>query len=321
MCSQESKCVGGGANVTKIGLGTVQLGLPYGNNSHVSVMSESAAHAILQLAIESGRQFFDTAQSYGESEARIGSFNLFQRCPSAEVSTKIPTVDRGLWQDSNRYLAFLKESVHQSCNRLRTRKLGLLQFHQCDLEFLSAPSVRTAMSCLMDMGFCEAIGVSVYDPEQALMAMDIPAVSALQVPASIVDTRFFRKDLLAFYKHRKMRILTRSNFMQGVLLDTAPLPVVPMKNVLANLRKQFLDSLNGAPPLDVCLNFILVDAAAHIDVAIIGVESVESLRANLASANRAVNSSFDIDQGKLETVRQYAEEMNLLNPALWLVAK
>jgi aryl-alcohol dehydrogenase-like predicted oxidoreductase len=68
-----------------IGLGTVQLGLPYGNKSNSDLMPESGAFSILSFAVERGIDFYDTAIAYGESESRIGSFKFRNKYP-AEIS-------------------------------------------------------------------------------------------------------------------------------------------------------------------------------------------------------------------------------------------
>jgi aryl-alcohol dehydrogenase-like predicted oxidoreductase len=303
--------------MTTLGLGTVQLGIPYGNNAQGGLMSINEAHNILQFAIDSGMSFFDTAQAYGESEARIGSFKLTAKAPTLEISTKLPRVEKDIWCDKDRYLNFVRNACQMSRRLLGVEELGLLQFHQCDEDFLSSPSVRSAMTDMLDAKICKAIGISVYEPSQAEVALDIEAVSALQIPASIIDTRFFEAELLAIFSKRKTRILTRSVFMQGVLLAGVNLPPVRKKAELEHLRGLFLESLNGTSAIKACLRYILTEMRDVVDTAIIGVDSIASLKDNILAAKEAKATPSFVDEKKLRQARIFATENKLLNPALW----
>jgi aryl-alcohol dehydrogenase-like predicted oxidoreductase len=55
----------------KLGLGTVQFGLPYGvsNNNGQTPLDE--AQRIVEFARSSGISLLDTAMAYGDSEARL----------------------------------------------------------------------------------------------------------------------------------------------------------------------------------------------------------------------------------------------------------
>jgi aryl-alcohol dehydrogenase-like predicted oxidoreductase len=306
--------------MTELGLGTVQLGVPYGNNASGSLMPVDEAYRILNFAIAAGIRFFDTAQAYGDSESRLGSFDLMRKSPKAEVSTKLPRVERDIWSDKDRYLKFVREACLSSCSKLGVKKLGLLQFHQCDEEFLTSATVQSVMNDMIAEGLCESIGISVYEPAQGLAALEIKAVSALQVPANVIDTRFLAPSLLSKYKHRRTRVLVRSIFMQGVLLSGVALPPVRKKNDLNQLRQLFLESLNGAEAIHACFKFVLTQGPRVIDTAIIGVDSLESLKANIQAAREALEMPEVLDREKLEDARQFALQHNLLNPALWNVA-
>ena len=307
--------------MTSLGLGTVQLGLPYGNNAHGSLMPIYEAHHILSFALESGIRFFDTAQAYGESESRLGSFQLTTKSQAAEISTKVPKVNREIWSDKDRYLRFIRESCQLSRVKLGVRKLGLLQFHQCDEDFLSAPTIHSVMNEMISEGLCDSIGISVYEPAQALAALEIKAVSALQVPANVIDTRFLTPSMLNTYKNCRTRLLVRSIFMQGVLLSGVELPPVVRKNDLKILRDLFIDSLEGVAPIQACFRFILNLNPNVIDTAIIGVDSLDSLRENIQAARASRELPDTINMRKLNESRRFAIQHNLLNPALWNIPK
>lgn len=305
--------------MANLGLGTVQLGLPYGNNSSGTLMPVATAHEIIRCALDNGITFLDTAQAYGESEDRIGSFGLTDGGRSYEVSTKIPRVEQHVWSNEKKYLKFLIETCELSRQKLRRPTLGLLQFHQCDVDFLTSPAVKSAVAQLVQRGDCESIGISVYELEQAFAALELPSLSAIQAPINVIDTRFLDQSLVSKLKETNVRLLCRSIFMQGILLPDADLPSVRKRDDLRELRRRYLDTLRGTDPLVACIGFILKNNSRIIDIAIMGVDSVESLKANLAASKMATSRQDELKFDGIESVRAFAIEKNLINPATWNV--
>src|ERR1039458_2106935 len=68
----------------KLGLGTVQFGIPYGATNATGQVQPSRAQGIVRLALENGIDLFDTAPAYGTAEQLIGT----ALPPSAKVVTK-----------------------------------------------------------------------------------------------------------------------------------------------------------------------------------------------------------------------------------------
>ena len=59
--------------MTTLCLGTVQLGLHYGINNKVGMLTDEQAFEVLDAAYEAGFRAVDTAPAYGESERRIAA--------------------------------------------------------------------------------------------------------------------------------------------------------------------------------------------------------------------------------------------------------
>ena len=59
----------------KISLGSAQWGLKYGINNIQGIPSDNELKKILNVANINGIKMLDTAQSYGNSELRIGRYN------------------------------------------------------------------------------------------------------------------------------------------------------------------------------------------------------------------------------------------------------
>ncbi|MEI6398660.1 MAG: aldo/keto reductase, partial [Pseudomonadota bacterium] len=226
----------------KIALGTVQLGIPYGNSSDQSLMPEEAAFGILEAALKAGIRFFDTAIAYGLSEERIGRFKLALKSPESLISTKIPVAEPKLWKDPDAYWQWITDHIEGSKRRLGINRHTLLQFHQCDLDFLTHPQTKIMFKRLTDEGFCESVGVSVYSPDQALAALATGAVKALQVPANMIDTRFIEGAVQDKARAMGVTLIGRSLFLQGVLIESAALPPVKKRSELSELRRLAKDA-------------------------------------------------------------------------------
>ena len=59
---------------SRLSLGTVQLGLPYGIAGRRELMTQAQADAILDAAFELGVSSLDTAAAYGCAEQRVGDY-------------------------------------------------------------------------------------------------------------------------------------------------------------------------------------------------------------------------------------------------------
>ena len=114
------------ANMITLGLGTVQLGLPYGGKLKAAP-SEEEVFEILQLALDSGIRFLDTARAYGESESRIGRFLEQHRRPEdLQISTKIPRTNSDVWSDADRFRLFVRNNLLESLQTLGLKQISLL---------------------------------------------------------------------------------------------------------------------------------------------------------------------------------------------------
>lgn len=301
------------------GLGTVQIGLPYGNKASEGVMPEEDAFSILKTAAENGITFFDTAQAYGCSEERIGKFlKSYKAASQVEVSTKIPAVAVDLWSQPREYERFVLDTVEKSRALLNLKSLNLLQFHQCDTAFLSDSNVINLFKQLLERGICRKIGVSVYEPKQVDCLLLTPEVSTIQIPANLIDQRFLTPEFLRKYKELNKTIIVRSIFLQGVLHPHSLLPNVGKKALLDKLRKKSSDVVaKWNLSLDeVALKWIFGNHSHNVDVGLIGAQSAQELTQNLKWIKPTGGLSQEV-LSELVEVQNFALENELNNPAKW----
>ncbi|MCX6126880.1 MAG: aldo/keto reductase [Proteobacteria bacterium] len=304
-----------------IGLGTAQLGVPYGNKANFDLMSMSEAGDIVDLALAQGLPFIDTAIAYGSSEERLGQLRVHERSPKTMLSTKIPAVSEEIWKDKSLFLAWVQKHIGESLRRLNMPTHELLQFHQCEEAFLRHPSVLYVFQKILDMPEVKTIGISVYSLNQAFAAMETESVSWLQVPVNIIDRRFVSDDFLMRSKAGGIKLIARSALLQGVLAPNGDLPTVKRLEELRELRSLAQDACKQMHPElsleEAALRFLFANQGSHLDVILIGVDSSTTLRHNLAIINRAKEPLPAKDLALFDRAVNLAAERELFNPATW----
>ncbi|MDE3203151.1 MAG: aldo/keto reductase [Acidobacteriota bacterium] len=112
----------GSLEVTVIGLGTNNFGLG---------MEAEAVPAVVDAAIEAGINFFDTADSYGASEARLGEA-LGSRRDQVLIATKFGSPVRGEEGSGGAAPDYVRRALEASLRRLGTDHIDLYQLHRPD---------------------------------------------------------------------------------------------------------------------------------------------------------------------------------------------
>ena len=144
-------------NKSRIALGTVQFGLPYGIANQDGQVSRVAAKDMLKLAASSGSDTLDTAIAYGESEACLGEigtigFNLVSILPAVAAGC----VDVKIW---------IQEQVTKSLVRLGVDAVhGLLLHRPEQLLGTDGKIIYQTLQNLKETGQIQKVGVSIYDP-------------------------------------------------------------------------------------------------------------------------------------------------------------
>lgn len=264
-----------GWSPSRLSLGTVQLGMPYGVANRSGMPDAATAEQILDAAFLGGITTLDTAAAYGESEARIGRWRLRHRTHAAtRVVTKLPAApaEDALVSD------FVTKAIQRSSRQLAMDRLDLVLTHRG--EDLLRPVVADALSAAVDRGSIAGYGASVYDPALALAMLDRVPISALQVPVSVVDRRFVDSGVLDRARERDAILFARSTLLQGALAMTpASLPahLAMLAPVIAAL--QALASSLRLTPAQVALR--AVTDLPGVTSVVVGVEGTDQLAAHL----------------------------------------
>lgn len=290
--------------ISRIALGTVQFGLPYGVANKAGQVSRDEAALIVSEARAAGVDTIDTAVVYGESEQVLGEIGVGQW----RVISKLPPVPE---DHTVGIEAWVMESVHASLRRLGIPRLHGLLVHQ-PLQLLGpcGDAIYRAMTELKKRGQVEKMGVSVYGPGELDALCARFEFDIVQAPFSIVDRRLARSGWLRRLRASRTEIHTRSAFLQGLLLmDDSCRP--PEFGKWQPLWRQWHHWLvdKTLTPLQACLGFVL--SQPEIDRVVVGVDGAVQLREILASVDKPVPPPPDC---------LMSEDPDLINPSLWKTA-
>ena len=183
--------------MSRLVLGTAQLGMPYGIANKNGKPDFSSALSIVQAAWESGIDEFDTAQAYGDSEQILGRiFTELGIVQEARVITKLRSV-HNFGEER-----LLHQSVEESLKRLNVSKLECLLLHREDILDMLDDGLKESLLTLVQRGYVRHLGVSLYSPDRAMQALGYDLFDVIQIPASILDRRFHRAGVFKFAEER-----------------------------------------------------------------------------------------------------------------------
>lgn len=161
-----------GRSVSEIGLGCWQLGADWGD------VSEAAAIEILSAAVDAGVTFIDTADVYGDgrSERLIGEF-IRGRTEDLFVATKVGRKNYpGPYTEDG-----LRKHIQQGRDRLGTDIIDLVQLHCLPADVMQSGEVFDWLRQFKRDGLIRHFGASVETVDEALMIIDQPELTSLQV--------------------------------------------------------------------------------------------------------------------------------------------
>jgi aryl-alcohol dehydrogenase-like predicted oxidoreductase len=146
---------GSGLNVPVIGLGTANF---CGGNSPAQGVGDKLAARLVDVAIERGAAFFDTANIHDASEEVLGKA-LGKRRSQVLVATKAGLRSGPGPNDIGATRAHLIEACERSLRRLGTDYIDLFQIHSFDGR-TPAEETLAALDALIRAGKIRYIGVS-----------------------------------------------------------------------------------------------------------------------------------------------------------------
>jgi|SRR6185369_5132799 len=260
----------------------------------------------LQLSVDNGCNFFDTAWAYGEgkSDALLGTTLAKNSGQRIFAASKIPPKN-GKWPASgkDRYQdVFPTDHVFEHANLIR-RNLGvetidLLQFHVWDDSWAQEAEFGATVERLKKEGIVRAFGLSLnrWEPENGLEAIRTGLVDAVQVIYNIFDQAPEDK-LFPLCREMNIGVIARvpldEGSLGGKLTADTKFPAGDWRanyfgpeNLTATLER--VDKLKAVLPSEMslpemALRFILSEAT--VSTTIVGMRKPEHVRSNIAASD------------------------------------
>lgn len=200
-----------GMEISEISLGTWQVGGRWGE-----AFSRSNAETILNSAVDSGINFIDTADVYGEglSEKMVGEV-VRSRSERIFVATKCGR--RLNPHDNDAYTEkALRQFVEDSLENSGLDALDLIQLHCPPSEVYDRPEIFGLFERLKEEGKILNMGVSVEKVDEAMKAVRYPNVTSVQ----IIFNMFRHKPAESFFSEaaaKDVGIIVRVPLASGLL--------------------------------------------------------------------------------------------------------
>ena len=287
----------------KLCLGTVQFGMQYGiNNALRRQPTGEEVCAVLDIALAQGIHMFDTASAYGTAETILGCYGLVKK--KAHIVSKLSP---GAADCKEVVLAELRCSLQ----RLGAEKLFCYMLHRA--EDLDRSGIMDGMCTAKERGLTEKIGISVYEPQEAMQAAQDDRIDAIQIPYNVLDQRL---DVCCFFELAKKNgklIFARSTFLQGLLLmepRAAEAKVKGSGELIECFQKMAEES--DCAPAEAALLYAL--SHPHIDYVVFGVDTPDQLIENIRISKKEI-ASMQCYQHLRGTFINISP--NIIQPNLW----
>jgi aryl-alcohol dehydrogenase-like predicted oxidoreductase len=260
----------------------------------------------LQLAVDLGCTFFDTALAYGEgkSESLLGELVRNNPARGLIVASKIPPKNR-VWPSRRGFklddvfpAEYIRSSTEVSLKNLGLPALELMQFHVWEDDWAADDRWQKAVDGLKRDKLIRGIGISVnrWEPANVLRTLRSGLIDAVQVIYNIFDQNP-EDELFPACRELGVAVIARVPFDEGTLTGTltrdSKWPEGDWRNtyfVPANLipsieRADRLKPLvpPGTTMADMAMRFVL----SNRDVATVipGMRKERHVRANIAASD------------------------------------
>jgi aryl-alcohol dehydrogenase-like predicted oxidoreductase len=183
----------------------------------------------LQLSVDEGCNFFDTAWAYGAGHSETLLGRLIKDNPDKKIfiATKVPPKNQG-WPSLPEYTLedcyppdHIEEYVHKSLENLGVGKIDLIQLHTWDDSWFSDDRWLKKLNSLKEQGIVDAIGLSLnrWEPWNGLRAVESGAIDSVQVIYNIFD-QSPEDELFPACIEKDVAVIARVPFDEGSLTGT-----------------------------------------------------------------------------------------------------
>jgi len=204
-----------GLLISRIGLGTAEIGFAYGIGKR-ELPSETEAIDFLKQAVNLGITFFDTANYYSLAEERIGKSGILKNTKVVVETKCAQFLEKGEYLPRSELTEKIYSQVEDSLTKLQVETLPIIMLHGPSKEQIEKGELIEILEKLKQEGKIRLTGVSTRGEEPPLTAIASGFFDVIQVAYSILDQRMATRVLPAA-KKASMGIVNRSVLLKGTL--------------------------------------------------------------------------------------------------------
>ena len=293
---------------SKIILGTVQLGMPYGLGLWKSeLMPEATAFSILDAAWDSGITTLDTSLNYGVAEKRIAKFMRLNPSKNFDLISKVKSQNTVLTQKLSCF-----DDWQRTSPLLKIESKNSLSLLLHDENDVNCRLTVEAVQQFQERGLVSSWGVSVYSADAALKAAEIGSCQIVQLPFGVLNHTFRDNGVCDILRQHNKTIHARSIFTKGLLFAKNIGLASTSVEVLEAI--EFIESLSkkkGLTLMQYATNFAL--SFEEINSVLIGVDTPKQLNEIVRCVDRP-GEKFELDR-----LSEYVKRLTLddVRPEKW----
>lgn len=206
-----------GIKVSEIGFGAWGIGGVSNGATSYGKVDDKESSLALRKAYELGVTFFDTSDlyGYGHSEELIGK-TLGDVRKKIAIASKVGFLEHnGPWDFS---CGHIEKAIKLSLKRLKTDYLDVYQLHSPLIELVEKDS--SIVNCLRKLkaeGKIRAFGISVRNPEDALIAVGKLGFDCVQLNFNLIDQRARETKVFELCGKKNVGVIIRTPLCFGFL--------------------------------------------------------------------------------------------------------
>ncbi len=199
--------------ISNIVLGTVRFSGIYGIGNNQKILSLKEIKKIINYAYKNKIRYLDTAISYKKTNHFLKKINIKR----FQVTSKLPSIKL----NTNNICYKISKIIDDHLKQLGIKRLYALYLHRPDDLLIENRENREnlilALKKLKREKKIKKIGFSVYSSKQLKNLIDIFKPDIVQLPLSVFDKRFKKKNIIDKLQDMKVEVHVRSIFFQGGL--------------------------------------------------------------------------------------------------------
>jgi aryl-alcohol dehydrogenase-like predicted oxidoreductase len=243
--------------VSPVGLGVMQF---TGNKgifrSYFNEIEQERMNNIVQIALDGGVNWFDTAEMYGRGASERALANALKAADAADDQVIVCTKWNPMFRTAKNLPITIKDRIHF----LDGYSIDLYMVHQ-PLGFSSPEAEMDGMADLVEDGKIRSVGVSNFNPNRmkrahaALQARGLP-LTVNQVQYSLFDRRIETNGILETAKELGITIVAWAPLARGLLSGKFHNDPNILENVPFGRRSMLKRNIEQTRPLVVALSEI-----------------------------------------------------------------